>query len=58
MDHGNDAYTKQDREIRAFLREIRNGQVMCHAVWANEILERKDRTITEYELEKLFEMGF
>jgi ribosomal protein L19E len=58
MANSKDAFVKQDKDVRAFLRKLRDGQVLCHAVWANDILERKDRTISEAEYEKLCRLGY
>jgi len=58
MEKNNETFTKQDRNIRSFLREISGCQVPRLSVWANEILERKDRTITIDELSRLFRLGF
>lgn len=58
MEKNNENITKQDRNIRSFLWEIRGCQVPRLAAWAYEILERKDRTITIDELARLFKLGF
>jgi hypothetical protein len=49
---------KQDKEIRAFLRRVRRGQSFNLAVWAGEILDRKNKMISMAELERLFGLGF
>jgi len=58
MEKNNGTFTKQDRNIRSFLREISGCQVPRLAIWADEILNRKDRTITLDELARLFKLGF
>jgi len=58
MENNNEAFTKQDRNTRSFLREISGCQVPKLAIWADRILNRKDKTITESELAKLFAIGF